>query len=57
MLLYYFQIGSTTSQSSFISTVIGGNRSAFMMLSNSFRQQHFLVGLVLSDLATALEIK
>ncbi|XP_069991563.1 dedicator of cytokinesis protein 7 isoform X5 [Penaeus vannamei] len=49
-------IGSTTSQSSFISTVIGGNRSAFMMLSNSFRQQHFLVGLVLSDLATALEI-
>ncbi|XP_069942514.1 dedicator of cytokinesis protein 7 isoform X12 [Cherax quadricarinatus] len=49
-------IGSTTSQSSFISTVFGGNRSAFMMLSSSFRKQHFLVGLVLSDLATALEI-
>ncbi|XP_045601186.2 dedicator of cytokinesis protein 7 isoform X11 [Procambarus clarkii] len=49
-------IGSTTSQSSFISTVFGGNRSAFMMLSSSFRKQHFLVGLVLSDFAAALEI-
>ncbi|XP_071517868.1 dedicator of cytokinesis protein 7 isoform X2 [Panulirus ornatus] len=49
-------IGSTTSQSSFISTVFGGNRSAFMTLSSSFRKQHFLVGLVLSDLAAALEI-
>ncbi|KAK7069782.1 Dedicator of cytokinesis protein 7, partial [Halocaridina rubra] len=49
-------IGSTTSQSSFISTVVGGNRSAFTTLSNAFRQQHFLIGLVLSDLATALEI-
>ncbi|XP_068201997.1 dedicator of cytokinesis protein 7 isoform X2 [Palaemon carinicauda] len=49
-------IGSTTSQSSFISTVVGGNRSAFTTLSNSFRQQHFLVGLILSDLATALDI-
>ncbi|XP_063863721.1 dedicator of cytokinesis protein 7-like isoform X4 [Scylla paramamosain] len=49
-------IGSTTSQSSFISTVFGGDRSAFMVLSSSFRRQHFLVGLVLSDLSTALEI-
>ncbi|KAG0718406.1 Dedicator of cytokinesis protein 7 [Chionoecetes opilio] len=50
-------IGSTTSQSSFISTVFGGDRSAFMVLSSSFRRQHFLVGLVMSDLSTALEIK
>ncbi|KAK3891189.1 hypothetical protein Pcinc_004905 [Petrolisthes cinctipes] len=49
-------IGSTTSQSSFISTVFGGNKSAFMILSSSFRKQHFLVGLVLSDLSAALEI-
>ncbi|XP_076063961.1 dedicator of cytokinesis isoform X2 [Oratosquilla oratoria] len=49
-------IGSTTSQSSFISTLVGGDRGSFTSLSTAFRQQHFLAGLVLSDLATGLEI-
>nr|CAD7402776.1 unnamed protein product [Timema poppensis] len=47
---------SSASQSSFISTLIGGDKMSFAELSPAFKQQHFLVGLVLSDLASVLEI-
>jgi len=50
-------IASSTSQSSFISTLVGGDRVNFADLSPDFRQQHFLVGLVLSDLAAVLDIQ
>lgn len=48
-------ISSSNSQSSFISTLIGGDKLTFADLSPEFRQQHFLVGLILSDLPTVLE--
>jgi hypothetical protein len=50
-------IASSTSQSSFISTLVGADRVNFAELSPDFRQQHFLVGLVLSDLAAVLDIQ
>nr|CAD7445964.1 unnamed protein product [Timema bartmani] len=49
-------VSSSASQSSFISTLIGGDKMSFAELSLAFKQQHFLVGLVLSDLASVLEI-
>ncbi|XP_063219662.1 dedicator of cytokinesis protein 7 [Bacillus rossius redtenbacheri] len=50
-------IASSTSQSSFISTLIGGDKISFAELSPAFKQQHFLIGLVLSDLASVLDIQ
>lgn len=50
-------IASSTSQSSFISTLVGGDKMNFAELSTEFKQQHFLVGLVLSDLAAVLDIQ
>ncbi|XP_033216404.1 dedicator of cytokinesis protein 7 [Belonocnema kinseyi] len=47
---------STGSSGSFISTMVPGDRVRFSELSQEFRQQHFLVGLVLSDLSNTLEI-
>lgn len=47
---------STGSSGSFISTLVPGDRARFSELSQEFRQQHFLVGLVLSDLSYTLEI-
>ncbi|XP_046488292.1 dedicator of cytokinesis protein 7 isoform X2 [Neodiprion pinetum] len=47
---------STGSSGSLISTLVPGDRARFSELSSEFRQQHFLVGLVLSDLANTLEI-
>lgn len=47
---------STGSSGSLISTLVPGERVRFTELSQEFRQQHFLVGLVLSDLASTLEI-
>lgn len=51
-------LSSSTSQSSLVSTVIGGFSSLGNLaeLSNEFRQQHFLVGLVLSELAAVFEL-
>ncbi|XP_074640781.1 dedicator of cytokinesis protein 7-like [Tubulanus polymorphus] len=49
---------SIASQISFMSTTTTCgtvNKALFAELSNEFRQQHFLVGLILSDLANALE--
>jgi len=46
-------INSTNSQSS---TLVGGDKVSFSELSLEFRQQHFLVGLVLSDLASVLSM-
>lgn len=37
--------------------MVGGDRVAFMTLSSIFCHQHFLAGLVLSDLASSLEMK
>ncbi|XP_071439283.1 dedicator of cytokinesis protein 7 [Hetaerina americana] len=50
-------IASSTSQSSFISTLVGGDKTSFAELTSEFRQQHFLVGLVLGDLATVLDLQ
>ena len=47
---------STGSSGSFISTMVPGDRTRFSELSQEFRQQHFLVGLVLSDLSNTLEM-
>lgn len=49
-------VTSSNSQSSFISTLVGGDRNSFSELSLEFRQQHFLVGLVLGDLAAVLTL-
>ncbi|KAE8748545.1 hypothetical protein FOCC_FOCC004721 [Frankliniella occidentalis] len=49
-------VTSSNSQSSFISTLVGGDRTSFSELSLEFRQQHFLVGLVLGDLAAVLTL-
>uniref|UniRef100_T1J9Y0 Uncharacterized protein n=1 Tax=Strigamia maritima TaxID=126957 RepID=T1J9Y0_STRMM len=49
-------VASSTSQSSFISSSTLTERGNFAELTTDFRQQHFLVGLILSDLATVLEI-
>ncbi|KAG7203876.1 hypothetical protein KM043_017930 [Ampulex compressa] len=47
---------STGSSGSLISTLVPGDRAKFSELSQEFRQQHFLTGIVLSDLANTLEI-
>ncbi|XP_061934172.1 dedicator of cytokinesis protein 7 isoform X2 [Apis cerana] len=47
---------STGSSGSLISTLVPGDRARFSELSQEFRQQHFLVGIVLSDLSNTLEI-
>ncbi|XP_058798618.1 dedicator of cytokinesis protein 7 [Phymastichus coffea] len=47
---------STGSSGSLISTLVPGERARFSELSQEFRQQHFLVGLVLLDLSNTLEI-
>lgn len=47
---------SNNSQNSHLSNVPSIDRTMFSELSLEFRQQHFLVGMVLSELATVLEI-
>lgn len=49
-------IASNNSQTSYMSTVASIDKALYSDLSHEFRQQHFLVGLVLSELATVLEI-
>lgn len=48
-------IASSTSQTSFTSTGTLVDRGLYTELTNDYRHQHFLTGLVLSDLATVLE--
>lgn len=48
---------STNSQASYISTSTLTEKGMYYELTMEFRQQHFLVGLMLSDLTTALETK
>ncbi|XP_052826042.1 dedicator of cytokinesis protein 7 isoform X2 [Octopus bimaculoides] len=48
-------VTSTNSQMSYASTNTLTDKGIFFDLTTEFRQQHFLSGLVLSDLATALE--
>ena len=55
-------VSSSTSQSSLVSTLVGaggaGAASAcFAELSAEFRQQHFLVGLVLAELASVFDLQ
>ncbi|XP_008560858.1 dedicator of cytokinesis protein 7 [Microplitis demolitor] len=47
---------TSSSTGSLISTLVPGNCARFAELSQEFRQQHFLVGLILLDLSTTLEI-
>ena len=49
-------IASSTSQASFTSTNTLLDRGLFTELSTDYRMQHFLTGLVLSDLTMTLEM-
>lgn len=49
-------VTSNNSQNSYLSTMASIDKAVCADLSAEFRQQHFLVGLVLSELATVLEI-
>nr|XP_018911108.1 PREDICTED: dedicator of cytokinesis protein 7 [Bemisia tabaci] len=48
-------VGSLTSQSSFISSLLNKDKVNFTELSPEFRQQHYLIGLVLQDLRIILD--
>ena len=50
-------ISSITSSSSYASTSTLTDKGRFYELTVEFRQQHFLLGIVLSDLAVNLEIQ
>lgn len=47
---------SNNSQNSYMSNVASIDKALYSDLSLSFRVQHFLIGLVLGELATVLEI-
>ncbi|XP_059617297.1 dedicator of cytokinesis protein 7 [Phlebotomus argentipes] len=49
-------ITSNNSQNSYVSAVHGLDKTLYAELSHDFRQQHFLIGLVLTELAAVLEI-
>lgn len=48
-------VASTNSQMSYASTNTLTDKGIFFDLTTEFRQQHFLAGLVLSDLAAAFD--
>ncbi|CAB3365687.1 Hypothetical predicted protein [Cloeon dipterum] len=48
-------VSSSNSQSSFLSTLVGGDKATYADLSLEFCQQHFLVGLLLGELPVVLE--
>lgn len=50
-------IASSTSHSSYVSSGARSDRVTFAELTHEFRRQHFLVGLLLSDLAFVLELQ
>ena len=47
-------VGSASSQSSYLSTLVANERPRFAELSAEFRQQHYLAGLVLAELEMVL---
>ncbi|XP_035909573.1 dedicator of cytokinesis protein 7 [Anopheles stephensi] len=49
-------VTSNNSQNSYISAMTGNDRALYADLSVEFRQQHFLVGLVLQELSNVLDI-
>uniref|UniRef100_A0A1Q3G270 Putative ph domain-containing protein n=1 Tax=Culex tarsalis TaxID=7177 RepID=A0A1Q3G270_CULTA len=49
-------VTSNNSQNSYVSAMAGIDKALYAELSAEFRQQHFLVGLVLQELATVLDI-
>lgn len=50
-------VNSNNSQNSFLNALMNSDNSLYAELSQEFRQQHFLVGLVLTELAQVLEIQ
>ncbi|XP_026681191.1 dedicator of cytokinesis protein 7 isoform X2 [Diaphorina citri] len=48
---------SSTSQSSYMSSLISKDKSPFAELSLEFKQQHYLVGLILSEFAAMIEVQ
>ncbi|XKL65388.1 hypothetical protein PGB90_008808 [Kerria lacca] len=50
-------VSSTTSQSSFMSFLTAKDKKLYAELSPEFRQHHFFVGLIFSDLATILDMQ
>ncbi|XP_053694976.1 dedicator of cytokinesis protein 7 [Sabethes cyaneus] len=49
-------VTSNNSQNSYVSAMAGIDKALYAELSAEFRQQHFLVGLVLQELASVLDI-
>lgn len=49
-------VNSNNSQNSFLNALMNSDNSLYAELSQEFRQQHFLVGLVLTELAQVLEL-
>ncbi|XP_055593172.1 dedicator of cytokinesis protein 7 [Uranotaenia lowii] len=49
-------VTSNNSQNSFVSGLAGMDKTLYAELSAEYRQQHFLIGLVLQELATVLDI-
>lgn len=49
-------VNSNNSQNSYLSSMGAADKALYADLSPEFRQQHFLAGLMLSELATVLEI-
>ncbi|KAL1463566.1 hypothetical protein WDU94_015306 [Cyamophila willieti] len=47
---------SSTSQSSYLSSLISKDKSPYAELSLDFKQQHYLVGLILSEFAAMIEV-
>ncbi|XP_065206218.1 dedicator of cytokinesis protein 7 [Planococcus citri] len=50
-------VSSTTSQSSFMSFLTTKDKKLYAELSPEFRQHHYFVGLIFSDLATILDMQ
>lgn len=50
-------VSSTTSQSSFMSFLTTKDKKLYAELSSEFRQHHYFVGLIFSDLATILDMQ
>lgn len=50
-------VNSNNSQHSYLNALMSSDNAVYAELSQEFRQQHFLVGLVMTELATVLEMQ
>lgn len=50
-------VNSNNSQNSFLNALLSNDNALYAELSQEFRQQHFLAGLVLTELAQVLELQ